>query len=65
MTAEERAAYIHAQAVAAQVEAFGMMAENFHRMHRGESIAYRETEFNEIINRYSLHSNNLINFLRD
>lgn len=41
-------------AICALIEAMGMWAENKQREHRGESIAYTEADFNQLIYRHNL-----------
>ena len=41
------------------LEVAGMQAENQQRMHRGESMAYVEEQFQAVLNRYALGWNNV------
>lgn len=45
------------------VEAMGMAAENQHRIHRGESLAYIEKDFQDLINRNGCHHNGVLGML--
>ncbi len=47
-------------AAQALVEALGMLSENLQRMHRGESMAYTEISFNNLINKHGIHHNAVI-----
>lgn len=60
MTDEQKAAYVHAQAVAAQAEIEAMKAENQLRIMQGKTIAYGEEAFTAVIERYGLHHNDLM-----
>jgi hypothetical protein len=60
MTPEQAAAYVHAQAVAAQIEMEAMKAENRRREDQGKSLAYGEEEFASLIDKYGLHHNAVI-----
>ena len=64
MTPEQSAAYIMSQSACALIEAFGMMSENMQRVHRGESLAYLETAFADIIERYGIYYNSVSTVLR-
>lgn len=64
MTPEQQAAYIQAQSTTALIEAMGMMSENLQRVHRGESIAYPEDSFQDVILRYGIHHNSVLNYYR-
>lgn len=63
MTPEQKAAYVQAQAACAIIEALGMMSENLQRVHRGESMAYDEKSFCDVILRNGIHHNVTISFL--
>ena len=60
MTDEQKAAYVHAQAVVAQIEMQGMIAENNMRAYHGEAPAYVEKDFIALIDRNGIHHNGLI-----
>jgi len=60
MTDEQKAAYVHAQSVAATAQIEGMKATNTERERDGKALAYDELAFQDIINEYGLHSNALI-----
>ena len=64
MTAEQKAAYIIAQAACLMAEVAGMQAENQDRAQRGESIAYPETAFQEAIVRSGVHHNGVLTLFR-
>ncbi len=65
MTPEERAAFIIAQAACLNAEVAGMLAENQHRMNCGNSIAYGEEAFQDVIDKSVCNHNAAISFLRD
>ena len=65
MTPEQKAAYIQAQAACAMAEIAGMQAENMQREHRGESMAYVEDDFAQVIEKYSIHHNAVVEWMRD
>lgn len=60
MTDEQKAAYVHAQAVACQCEMEGMKARNQDRDARGLVQAYNEVAFGDLIDRYGLGSNTVL-----
>ena len=62
MTHEEKAAYVHAQAVAATAEIEGMKAMNTERERNGYALAYNEAAFFAIPDKYGLHHNDLMRF---
>lgn len=57
MTDEQKAAYVMAQAAIMNATVTGMIAENYTRMSRGESLAYGEEAFQELINNSGIHHN--------
>lgn len=64
MTAEERAAAINAQTAMFRCEMEGMLAENQHRLHVGQTVAYGEDAFLALQARWDsvLGQNALIRF---
>lgn len=60
---EERVAFIQSQTVSALIAAMGMQAENQQRLRRGESIAYDEKAFNNVITEFGLQHNQVVEFL--
>ena len=50
-------AYAFTMAVETMVEAMGMQAENQHRLSRGESIAYTEQAFVDLVNKNGCYHN--------
>ncbi len=64
MDQTERAAYVITQAIAALVEALGMISENMDRMSRGETMAYREEDFDCLFHKYLIGHNSVIGQLR-
>lgn len=67
MTPEQKAAFINAQSVMAQIELQGMIAENTQRERDGLALAYSEKAFSELFVSYSeiLGYNSIIRFFRD
>ena len=64
MDTVSRAAFIMSQAACASIEAAAMAAENKMREHRGESVAYDEKAFSDLIGKYGIHHNAVIDYLR-
>ncbi len=60
MTPEQQAAYVFAQSVSALIEAIGMFSENLDRVRKDESPAWRNEEFNNLIEKYGIHHNAVI-----
>jgi len=60
MTPEQQAAYVMAQSASALVEAMGMLSENLQRVKNGESLAWNDEEFNSLITKYGIGSNDVI-----
>ena len=65
MTPEQRAAYITAQAACAIAEIEGMKAENMQREALGQSMAYVFDDFFAITEKYPIHHNAVIEWMRD
>ena len=65
MTLEERAAYINSQVACALIEMEGMKAENMQRAHLGQSMAYSDTSFIALIERYGIGYNAVLSYLTD
>jgi hypothetical protein len=57
MTSEEKAAVINAATARALIQAMGMQAENQARAQAGESPAYNEGHFYELIDREGIGHN--------
>ena len=57
MTDEQRAAFVMSQSACALIEAMGMHAENMQREQRGMAMAYNDTAFLDLVNRYGIHHN--------
>lgn len=62
MTDEQKAAFVQAQAVCAMIECQGMLAANKEREDRGAALAYDEESFQNLINCYCIHQNDVIAF---
>ena len=57
MTPEQQAAYVFAQSVSALIEAMGMISDNMDRARKGESQAWYNEEFNNLIDKYGISHN--------
>ena len=64
MTPEQQAAYIYSQTVAASAELEAMKAANWMREMKGETIAYDETAFRQVINHYGIHHNAVLSLFQ-
>ena len=64
MTEAQQAAYIQSQSACALIEMEAMKAENTYREMRGETIAYNEKAFLDLIERYGIHHNAVISMFR-
>lgn len=64
MNKEEKAAFINSQSVCAMIEAMGMQAENKQREVLGNSMAYSDEDFFNLINRYGISHNDVVGFMR-
>ena len=60
MTPEQSAAFLFSQSVCLLVTAMGMQAENQQRVHRGESLAYTGSDFQDLINESTAHHNSAL-----
>ena len=60
MTDEQKAAYVKAQAVAAEIELESMLVTNIERFHKNEAPAYSELAFKQLIERYCIGHNAVI-----
>ena len=65
MTPEQKAAYVHAQSVAAQAQIEAMKARNHECGTRYESNSYTMDDFMEVITSYGLNHNALIEFFKE
>jgi len=65
VTAEQRAAFVIAQAVCAMADIAAMQAENQIRIHRGETPAYTEESFTAVQVRYGIDHNAVISLFQD
>lgn len=63
MNEMERAAFLISQSICALIEAMGMQAENLQRSHRGESLAYTELAFENLLHKWAIHHNAALNTL--
>ncbi len=57
--------YIQSQVACALIEMEAMKAANVEREQRGESLAYDEAAFMAIIDKYGIHHNAVIGFMRE
>ena len=60
MTENQKAAYIIAQSVSAYAEIESMKALNIYRDRQGETIAYDEKAFLDVIEKYGIHHNGVL-----
>jgi hypothetical protein len=65
MTVEETVAYVHSQTACALIELEAMKAENAYRAMRGETQAYSEQAFSDLIVHYGIHHNAVIGLFQD
>lgn len=65
MRADQAAAYVFSQAVAALAEIQGMDAENRLREIQGASPAYGESAFANVISKYGIDHNSVIGLFRE
>jgi hypothetical protein len=65
MTSEQKVAYVVAQAAAAFAEVEAMKAANFERTTNGFALAYDENAFINVIYKYGLSMNSLINLFNN
>lgn len=65
MTPEQQAAYVFAQSAAAIAEIEAMKAANEARAASGDSPAYGEDAFRDLIDKYGLHHNAVIGLFVD
>jgi hypothetical protein len=61
----DKVAYLNSQIACAMIEAMGMQAENKQREIMGNSPAYVEDSFMELLTKYGLHHNSVITFLQE
>lgn len=64
MTDEQKVAYIIAQAAVLNAQVQGMVAENMQRQIRGESMAYTERQFEDVITNSGCHHNAVLEMFR-
>ena len=64
MTEEQKAAYVISQSIAALAEIEGMKADNMQRDVEGNSMAFRQKDFQDLIERYGIHHNGVIGLFR-
>jgi len=62
MTPEQKAAFIFSCSISAQIEMEGMKAENLFRERQGQSPAYGEDAFFNLIKKHGIEHNSIINF---
>jgi len=61
----DKVAYLNSQIACAMIEAMGMQAENEQRKILGNSPAYVEDSFMQLLYKYGLHHNSVITFLQE
>jgi len=65
MNKEQKIVFIQSQIVCAMTEAMGMEAENMSRYHRGEAMAYPDTDFFGLHEKYGITGDAVREFLKD
>lgn len=60
MNDEQNIVYTQGRLLQAYITVEGMKAENQIRLHRGETPAYAEADFQEVIEEYGVHHNALL-----
>jgi hypothetical protein len=65
MNDEQKIAYVNGQIACAQIEAMGMVADNAYWQSLGQAPAYTLTHFQDLIYKYGIHNNAIIEFFRD
>jgi len=65
MTKEEKIVYLQSQMLCAYIETQAMIADNQDRLSRNQNIGYVDSSFMDVISRYQISSNDVIEFLRD
>lgn len=65
MTQEQKAAYVNAMAACATIEAIGMQAANDQRLSLGQSIAYDELAFQQLLDKHGIHHNAVLGLFHD
>jgi len=65
MTAEQKAAFIIAQAAISMATVAAMQAENNHQLTIGQGVKYKEAEFSAAANEAVLGHNAVIEFFRE
>lgn len=63
MTKEEKLILIQANITQAQIEAMGMVADNQLANLRGDNPPWLSYDFNEVIEKYGIHSNAIVSYL--
>lgn len=63
MHPSEKVVYLNSQIMCARAEIEGMIAENQYRAYFNQAPAYTEENFNEVIERYHISHDNVVNFL--
>ncbi len=58
-------AYVNTQMTSALIRLEAMKAENQQRLHRGESLAYVEADFDKLIDEYQLGHNSVVSNLNN
>ncbi len=63
MNQQEQITYVQSQIACALIEMEGMKADNKIREMRGESPAYNENDFQNLITKYNIHHNGVVTAL--
>ena len=65
MDKAQQAAYVNAMTTAAYIEALSMTAANVEREQRGHAPAYDEEAFLNLITKYGIHHNQILEMFHD
>jgi len=65
MTPEQAAAYIKAQAVAAEIEMHGMIVTNHECIRDNHPLQYRQPDFENLILKYGIYHNGVMKLFNE
>lgn len=65
MNENQKAAFVQSQVACAMIEAMGMQAENEQRKITGNSMAFDQIAFLDLIDRYKIGHNDVLNYLHN
>ena len=61
----KRQTYILTQTANALIEALGMFSENIERNNNGYALAYDESAFDSLVDKYGISHNQVLKYLED